>query len=57
MKEITNIGSDIDKIISQEKLNLNQFEVLNTLFLVDEIFTGEIKQIKENDEVSLEVFE
>ena len=57
MKEITNIGSDIDTIISQEKLNLNQFEVLNTLFLVDEIFTGEIKQIKENDEVSLEVFE
>ena len=57
MKEITNIGSDIDTIISQEKLNLNRFEVLNTLFLVDEIFTGEIKQIKENDEVSLEVFE
>ena len=57
MKEITNIGSDIDTIISQEKLNLNRFEVLKTLFLVDEIFTGEIKQIKENDEVSLEVFE
>ena len=57
MKEITNIGSDIDTIISQEKLNLNRFEVLNTLFLVDEIFTGEIKQIKENDEGSLEFFE
>ena len=31
--------------------------MLNTLLLVDEIFTGEIKQIKENDEGSLEFFE
>ena len=56
LKRIRNIRSDIAKIINQGSLNLNQVEVINTLFMVDEIFTGEIKTVKANNEGALEVF-
>ena len=57
LERITSIRDDIDKITSQETLTSNQVEVLNTLFMVNEIFTGKIKFIKENSENVLEVFE
>ena len=56
LKRIRNIRSDIAKIINQGSLNLNQVEVINALFMVDEIFTGEIKTVKANNEGALEVF-
>ena len=43
LKRIKNICNDINKIIDQNSLNLNQVEVMNIFFMVDEIFTGEIK--------------
>ena len=43
LKRIKNICHDIKKIIDQNSLNLNQVEVMNIFFMVDEIFTGEIK--------------
>ena len=56
LKRIHNIRSDIKKIINRESLDLNQVEVINILFMVDEIFTGEIKSAKSNNEDTLEVF-
>ena len=41
LKRIGNIHSDINKVISMQSLNLNQVNVLNILFMVNEIFTGE----------------
>ena len=35
LKKIKNIRSDINKIISMQNLNLNQINVLNTLFMVN----------------------
>ena len=35
LKKIKNIRSDINKIISMQSLNLNQINVLNTLFMVN----------------------
>ena len=40
LKRIENIHRDINKIISMQSLNLNQINVLNTLFMVNQIFTG-----------------
>ena len=56
MKGITSIRGYINKIISQKTLNSNQTEVLNALFMVDEIFTGEIKSVQANNEGVLEIF-
>ena len=56
LNKIFIIYRDIDTILSQKRLNPNQVEVLNILFMVDEIFTGEIKWVKENDKGNLEVF-
>ena len=56
LKRIRNIRSDIKKIINKESLDLNQVEVINILFMVDEIFTGEIKSVKANNEGILEIF-
>ena len=56
MNKIFIIYRDIDTILSEKRLNPNQVEVLNILFMVDEIFTGEIKWVKENDKGDLEVF-
>ena len=56
LKSINNIRTDIRKIINKESLIPNQVEVINILFMVDEIFTGEIKSAKSNNEDTLEVF-
>ena len=56
LKRINNIRSDIKKIIDKESLDLNQVQVINILFMVDKIFTGEIKSVKANNEETLEVF-
>ena len=40
LKRIENIHRDSNKIISMQSLNLNQLNVLNTLFMVNQIFTG-----------------
>ena len=56
MKRIKNIRSDITKINSMETLYPNQANVLNILFMVDKIFTGEIKSLETNNEGLLEVF-
>ena len=56
MKRIKNIRSDITKINNMETLYPNQANVLNILFMVDKIFTGEIKSLETNNEGLLEVF-
>ena len=56
MEGITSIRGYINKIISQKTLNSNQTEVLNALFMVDEIFTGEIKSVQANNAGVLEIF-
>ena len=40
LKRTENVHRDINKIISMQSLNLNQINVLNTLFMVNQIFTG-----------------
>ena len=55
-KRIAIIRRDIDTILSQKRLNPNQVEVVNILFMVDEIFTGQINWFKESDKGDLEVF-
>ena len=56
LKRIENIHRDINKIISMQSLNLNQINVLNTLFMVNEIFTGESESVEVNKEDNFEVF-
>ena len=56
LKRIENIRSDINKIISVQSLNLNQINVLNTLFMVNEIFTGESEGVQVNKEGNFEIF-
>ena len=53
---IENIRSDISKIILTQNLNPNQINVLNTIFMVNQIFTGESRSIGVNNEGNLEVF-
>ena len=57
LKRINNICSVIKKIIDRENINLNQIRVINILFVVDEIFTGKIKNVEVNNDDILEVFE
>ena len=54
LKRIENIHRDINKIISMQSLNLNQINVLNTLFMVNEIFTGESESVEVNKEGNFE---
>ena len=56
MKKINNIRNDITKIINNKSLNSNQLEVVNIIFMANEIFTGEIESVKANNEGTLEVF-
>ena len=42
-------------MFSQKTLNPSQVEVLNTLFIVDEIFPGINKFVEKNDEGNLEI--
>ena len=55
-KIIENIHSDINKIISMQTLNPNQINMPNTLFMVNEIFTGKIESIGVNKKGNLKVF-
>ena len=55
LKRIRNIGSDVNKIINMQSLNSNQINVLNVLFMVDGIFTGEIESVKANNEGNFQV--
>ena len=55
-KKIENIHSDIDKIFSIWILNLNQVNVLNILFIVNEIFTGESESVGVNEKGDFEIF-
>ena len=43
-------------MFSQKTLNPSQVKVLNTLFIVDEIFPGINKFVEKNDEGNLEIF-
>ena len=43
-------------MFSQKTLNPSQVEVLNTPFIVDEIFPGINKFVEKNDEGNLEIF-
>ena len=45
LKRITIIHRDIDTILSQKRLNPNQVEVVNILFMLDEIFNGQINWV------------
>ena len=53
---IENICSDINKIIDMKSLNLNQTNLLNILFIVNEIFTGESESVEVNKEGNIEIF-
>ena len=55
LKRIQNIRSDVNKIINMQSLNSNQINVLNVLFMVDGIFTGEIESVKANNEGNFQV--
>ena len=39
-----------------QSLNFNQINVLNALFMVNEIFTGEIETVEANKEGNFKVF-
>ena len=56
LKKIDNIREDIKTIINLKSLNPTQIDVINILYMVDEIFTGKIKILKGNNGV-LEIFE
>ena len=43
---MTNIHNNIERLDGLNEFNSNQANVLNILFMVDEIFTGESKQYK-----------
>ena len=49
LKIITDIGNNIKRLDDLYEFNSNQVKVLNALFMVDEIFTGEFKWYKLSD--------
>ena len=57
LKRIENIHSDINKIISMQSLNLNQVNVLNILFMVNEIFTGESESFYQRNLVNNQILQ
>ena len=56
LKRMENVRSHINKLISIQSLKLNQINVLNTLFMVNEIFTGESESVEVNKEGNFKVF-
>ena len=56
LKRRKNICNDINKIINMQSLNLNQINLLNILFMVNEIFTGESESVEVNKEGNFKVF-
>ena len=55
MKRIENIRSDINKLISAQSVNLNQVNVLNILFMANEIYTGESESVGVNEKDNFEI--
>ena len=53
LKRIENICSDINKLVSVQSINLNHVNVLNILFMVNEIFTGESESVGVNKKTIL----
>ena len=56
LKRIENIRSDINKFLSEQSINLNQVNVLNILFMVNEIFTGESESVGVNEKGDFKIF-
>ena len=56
LKRIENIHNYINKIINMQSLNSNQVNVLNILFMVNEIFTGESESVRVNEKGDIEIF-
>ena len=56
LKRRKNICNDINKIINMQSLNLNQINLLNILFMVNEIFTGESESVEVNKDGNIEIF-
>ena len=56
LTRIENIHSHINKIISMQSLNLNEINLLNILFNVNEIFTGKSESVGVNEKGNLEIF-
>ena len=56
LKRIENIRSDIDKLVNAQSINLNQVNMVNILFVVNEIFTGESETDGVNEKGDFEIF-
>ena len=56
LKRRKNICNDINKIINMQSLNLNQINLLNILFMLNEIFTGESESVEVNKDGNIEIF-
>ena len=56
LKGIENIFSDINKLVNAQNINLNQVNVLNILFMVKEIFTGESESVGVSEKSDFEFF-
>ena len=56
LKRIENIRSDIDKLVNAQSINLNQVNMVNILFMVNEIFTGESETDGVNEKGDFEIF-
>ena len=56
LKRIQNICSGINKYVSAQNVNLNQANVLNILFMVNEVFTGQSESVGVNEKGDFEIF-
>ena len=56
LKRIENIRSDINKLASAQSFSLNQVNVLNILFMVNKIFTGESERVGLSKKGDFEIF-
>ena len=56
MKIIENLSSDINKLVGVQSNNLNQVNLLNILFMANDIFTGESESVRVNGKGDFEVF-
>ena len=56
LKGIENIRSDINKLVSAQIINLNQVNVLNILFMTNEITTEESESVGVNEKGDFEIF-
>ena len=56
LTRIENIPSDIKKLVSVQSISPNQINVLNIIFMVNEIFIGESESIEMNGKGDLDIF-